>query len=1186
MAQPGSEPPTKRLKSSDERVYDSAEDSGDELFKQYNEPTAPIGTVPTQPLKKPHVPARVATANPLATTNGITQPTQILDTPVARRTDPNAVVQVPASSPIHQARSSSSPSLTPRKPAIAPPGTSFRPPNRARPVAKPSFDDDPPIDISSEDDHARSKSNIKPSSFSKKPVNSTNHIARGDSTISRTLGAILGMPSSAAPKAPPKGPPKAAPKPASYQTASHLPKKRNIEKLEDIVDFQLRATAKRMLSVFSHKSVAELHTALLKAKGNYDDAMNTICEQNEAAEHNNAADATSIGDKWTSTPSAKREVLNKTTIKEKWSYKPPGSAAKTSEAANDVVTIEEDDQDDAPKPRKRLIQRKRQVEEDSSPEPKRQKTLPKATSAAAATEVVRPKKRITVESDEESADSGMDTAVEESDSEENLELSEKVLKFLNECTVKELCDLANQTEQNAQALVDKQPFKNLDQARAVAVEPAYTITKTGSKRKTTRKPIGEKIVDVCLEMYDSMESVDRLCKYCDDLGKPVAAEMKQWGFDIFGAKNGEVAFTSLDPAKSAPRDSGIGTPSSPDPHESSDGDVATPKRKSKFLGKPSNMAEDLVLKDYQVVGLNWLNLLFSKELSCILADDMGLGKTCQVIAFISHLAQIGQKGTHIIVVPGSTLENWLREFKMFSPKLRVEPYYGSMTERAHMRQNIIEEAEDINVVVTTYEMATGRKEDTSFLRHLNATVCVYDEAHQLKNSATKRYESLMRIPAKFRLLLTGTPLQNNLQELVSLLAFLMPKAFADESESLAYIFKNKAKTTDSSHAALLSARRIARARTMMTPFILRRKKDQVLKHMPPKDSHVEYCELLPAQKEIYDGFKEQQRKVLADRAAGIPNPDHANVMMNLRLASIHPLLSRRIYTDDKLHKITKTLCKSNSQYGYDQVKEDFYWESDFSISNICEKHDCLQKYVLKDEEWMESGKVQKLVELLKKFKANGDRTLIFSQFTKVMDILESVLQTIDTPFFRMDGSTPIAERQDMLDQFYADESIPVFMLSTRSGGAGINLACANKVIIFDSSFNPQDDIQAENRAHRVGQTRDVEVIRLVTRGTIEEQIYHLGVTKLALDERVAGGMEVDGDDGPKGKAVGGKGDLAVSKADEAFLGEVEELMLREEAEKRAAAGGKAEKSPGGGRKDLKEQYMSGLKEAGMDMSAA
>lgn len=182
--------------------------------------------------------------------------------------------------------------------------------------------------------------------------------------------------------------------------------------------------------------------------------------------------------------------------------------------------------------------------------------------------------------------------------------------------------------------------------------------------------------------------------------------------------------------------------------------------------------------------------------------------------------------------------------------------------------------------------------------------------------------------------------------------------------------------------------------------------------------------------------------------------------------------------------------------------------SDYSLHRFCidpKRASYMKKFALKGKTpWMDSGKVQKFCELVRAFAANGDRLLVFSQFTSMMDILEAVLETLDVKFLRLDGSTSMAVRQDMIDRFTHDAGIAVFMLSTRAGGAGINLAAANKVVIFDAGFNPQDDVQAENRAHRVGQTRDVEVVRLVARGTIEEQIHALGASKLALDERVAG----------------------------------------------------------------------------------
>ena len=422
--------------------------------------------------------------------------------------------------------------------------------------------------------------------------------------------------------------------------------------------------------------------------------------------------------------------------------------------------------------------------------------------------------------------------------------------------------------------------------------------------------------------------------------------------------------------------------------------------------------------------------------------------------------------------------------------------------------------ENINVIVTTYGVAKT-KDDCKFLRRLPLQVCVYDEGHILKNRKSAAYEQLTRFKSAFRLLLTGTPLQNNLSELVSLLAFIMPQVFREHSEDFDIIFSQRAKTSNDSHAALLSAQRINRARSMMAPFVLRRKKHQVLKYLPQKTRRVEYCELSQAQAELYNSEKARGLQVIADRAAGkkVGN-ETANVMMALRKASIHPLLFRRVYDDATLKQMARDCLKEdefrNSEFAL--CLEDMSVMMDFELQRFCQRYpSTMLKYRLRNEEWMDSGKVSKLAELLAKYKENGDRVLVFSQFVMVMDILEDVMETLSMRFFRLDGQTKIDERQDMIDQFYADKDITVFLLSTKAGGAGINLACANKVIIFDSSFNPQDDIQAENRAHRVGQTREVEVVRLVTRGTIEEQIHALGQTKLALDDRVAGEGEGAGE---------------------------------------------------------------------------
>ena len=250
--------------------------------------------------------------------------------------------------------------------------------------------------------------------------------------------------------------------------------------------------------------------------------------------------------------------------------------------------------------------------------------------------------------------------------------------------------------------------------------------------------------------------------------------------------------------------------------------------------------------------------------------------------------------------------------------------------------------------------------------------------------------------------------------------------------------------------------------------------------------------------------------------------------MKLRQAAIHPLLARRHYTDEILQKMSKACLKEDKWSLSDPkiILEELLPYNDFECHHMCvENPGSLGKFKLKNDEWMDSGKVEQLRELLTRFIANGDRTLIFSQFTMVMDILEHVLETLKIEFVRLDGRTNVEDRQSILDAFHEREEIPVFLLSTKAGGAGINLACANRVIIFDSSFNPQEDVQAENRAHRVGQTREVEIYRLVTRGTIEEQIYALGQTKLALDQAVAGEDE----------AVAKKGEEAGMKVVEGMM---------------------------------------------------
>lgn len=497
---------------------------------------------------------------------------------------------------------------------------------------------------------------------------------------------------------------------------------------------------------------------------------------------------------------------------------------------------------------------------------------------------------------------------------------------------------------------------------------------------------------------------------------------------------------------------------------------------------------------------------------------MGLGKTCQVISFLGVLLKRGLSGPHLIVVPASTLENWLREISRFCPSLKVEAYYGSQRERNDFREEFEgENKRDFNIMVTTYQLATGAKDDRSFLKRQPFDVCVYDEGHNLKNSASSRYKYLMAIKANFRLLLTGTPLQNNLKELISLLAFVLPKVFAGNMDRLDSIFKIKAfGDSESLTSALLSQQRIKRAKTMMTPFILRRYKKDVLDDLPPKTYRIDYVELNEAQKEIYNEQLGSTRKALEEKADGceIQAKDiksAVNVMMQLRKCSNHPMLFRRQYDDKLLKKMAKNILKEETfkDSEEDLVIEDMEVMTDFELNRLCLRYPRINQFALEEDCWMDACKVQHLQKLIPEMKKNGDRILLFSQFTQTLDILENCMDTMGISYFRLDGSTDVSARQDLIDQFYAETDITVFLLSTKAGGFGINLACANIVIIYDSSFNPHDDKQAEDRAHRVGQTREVQIIRIVAKDTIEEHIVRLANTKLTLDSSVSGDVAAD-----------------------------------------------------------------------------
>jgi SWI/SNF-related matrix-associated actin-dependent regulator 1 of chromatin subfamily A len=418
--------------------------------------------------------------------------------------------------------------------------------------------------------------------------------------------------------------------------------------LDDIQDEGLKRKVERLRGVYPWASVLLCKNAILAAKGHFDDAAEALSSQfQEISDDEKNQDVVFLEKR--EIPAMKRQLEKPlATITQRFGTGQARPAAGSSQPSSHVYP-------EMPmKPKRKLVQGRKKATS-STPEPVVSK---------------EPSPEVEELSDRDSNDSGV-----ASEEEVDTEVEEKVLKFFNTCKAEELVDLTSVNKDDAQSLLDQRPFASASAVREVSI--ATKNAKTG--RKNTKAMFGEKTFDLAVAMWTGYEAVDALVYECEQLGKPLAEAMSKWGVNVFGAKEGELEMTSLEEDdKDSTKDSGIGTPSSSRSHEKDDDDikVLAPARKAAFLRQPALMSENIVLKDYQLVGLNWLALLYKHKLSCILADEMGLGKTCQVISFLAHLAETGHSGPHLVIVPGSTLENWLREFKNFCPNLVVEPYYG------------------------------------------------------------------------------------------------------------------------------------------------------------------------------------------------------------------------------------------------------------------------------------------------------------------------------------------------------------------------------------------------------------------------------------------------------------------------------------------------------------------------------
>ncbi|XP_034728991.1 SWI/SNF-related matrix-associated actin-dependent regulator of chromatin subfamily A containing DEAD/H box 1A isoform X1 [Etheostoma cragini] len=511
------------------------------------------------------------------------------------------------------------------------------------------------------------------------------------------------------------------------------------------------------------------------------------------------------------------------------------------------------------------------------------------------------------------------------------------------------------------------------------------------------------------------------------------------------------------------------------------------------MKQPSVLNSQYQLKPYQLIGLKWLLLLHEHKLSGILADEMGLGKTIQAIAFLAQLYQNGIDGPHLITVPASTLDNWVRELKLWCPSLRVLVYCGSVEDRRYLKHDLLSGEDECNVIVTTYNMAIGNANDRSLFRKLRLKYAVFDEGHMLKNMNSLRYRHLMEINAEHRLLLTGTPLQNNLLELMSLLNFIMPSMFSSSTTQLSKMFSMKSHEEQSR----FERDRISQAKLIMKPFILRRVKSEVLKQLPAKEERVVSCPMSEKQQVLYQSLVNKLKA-----SANGEKHELCNVMMQLRKMANHPLLHRQYYTTEKLKAMSRLMLKEPTHFDADAVliQEDMEVMSDFELHRLCQQYCSISSYQLEHNLLLDSGKFLLLTELLASLKTQGDRVVLFSQFTMMLDIVEVLLKHLKHRYVRLDGSTPIANRIVLIDEFNTDPDIFVFLLSTRAGGLGINLTSANVVILHDIDFNPYNDKQAEDRCHRVGQTKTVQVIKLISKDSIDDCMLQLGQKKLKLEQ--------------------------------------------------------------------------------------
>ena len=468
------------------------------------------------------------------------------------------------------------------------------------------------------------------------------------------------------------------------------------------------------------------------------------------------------------------------------------------------------------------------------------------------------------------------------------------------------------------------------------------------------------------------------------------------------------------------------------------------------------------LKEYQVKGLQWMVSLYNNNLNGILADEMGLGKTIQTISLVTYLIEKKQEnGPYLVIVPLSTLTNWNLEFDKWAPSVTKVVYKGPPNARK-LQQEKIRQGK-FQVLLTTYEYII---KDRPLLSKIKWFHMIIDEGHRMKNSNSKLSATIQQYySTRYRLILTGTPLQNNLSELWAMLNFVLPTIFKSAKTFDEWFSAPFANTGGQDKMELTEEEQILvirRLHKVLRPFLLRRLKKDVEKDLPDKTEKVIKCKFSALQSRLYKQMVTHQKILVSDGKGGKAGARGlSNMIMQLRKLCNHPFV-------------------------FDEVEN--------QMNPLNTSNDLL---------WRTAGKFELLDRVLPKYKETGHRVLMFFQMTAIMDIMEDFLRYRGIQYLRLDGTTKSEDRSDLLRDFNRPDS-PYFMflLSTRAGGLGLNLQTADTVIIYDSDWNPHQDLQAQDRAHRIGQKNEVRILRLISSASVEEKILERARFKLDMDGKV------------------------------------------------------------------------------------